>query len=148
MSLSEEISRVGSLFIDTSIVIYLLEAHAQFGPLARQVVDAYQSGSVSGYTSVVTLTETITKPAALGDQAYVQRCLEFLEQDPGLVLLDITARVAERAGRLRGKYPKLKTADAMQLAAAILVGAEAFVTNDVGLKRVDDVRVIVLRDYL
>jgi len=148
VSLSEEISRVGSLFIDTSIAIYLLEAHPEFGSLAKQVVEAYQSGSVSGYTSVVTVTETIAKPAALGDEAYIQRCLKFLEEDPTLTLVEITPLVAERAGRLRGKYRKLRTADAMQLAAAILAGTEAFVTNDVGLKRVDEIRIIVLRDYL
>ncbi len=148
MSLSEELSRLRSFFIDTSIAIYLLEGHPQFAPLAEQVVEVYQSGSVPGFTSVVTLTEAITKPAAQRDEALIQRCLEFLEEDPTLTLLAITPRVAERAGRLRGKYPKLRTADAMQLAAAILAGAEAFVTNDIGLKRVDEIRVIVLRDYV
>lgn len=148
MSLSEEIARLRSLFIDTSVVIYLLEGHPQFAPLAEQVLDVYQSGAVKGFTSVVTLTETITKPAARGDEALIQRCLELLEEDPNLTLLAITPRVAERAGRLRGKYPRLRTADAMQLAAAILAGTEAFVTNDAGLKQVDEIRSIVLRDYL
>jgi predicted nucleic acid-binding protein len=56
--------------------------------------------------------------------------------------------VAERAGKLRGQYPGLRTVDAVQISAAIGVGADAFVTNDKKLKRIKELSVIVLSDYL
>jgi predicted nucleic acid-binding protein len=38
--------------------------------------------------------------------------------------------------------------DAIQLSAAINAGADAFITNDIKLKQVKELKVIVLEDYL
>jgi hypothetical protein len=35
VTLSEELIRIKSIFIDTAPIIYYMEAHPQFGPLAR-----------------------------------------------------------------------------------------------------------------
>lgn len=56
--------------------------------------------------------------------------------------------IAERAGRLRGRYKDIKTIDAIQIASAIEVGADAFLTNDKKLKKVEEIKVVVLKDYL
>ncbi len=56
--------------------------------------------------------------------------------------------MAERAGKLRGRYPFLRALDAIQIAVALNVGADAFLTNDVKLKRVNELNAIVLKDYL
>ncbi|MCL0086431.1 PIN domain-containing protein [Thermodesulfovibrionales bacterium] len=58
------------------------------------------------------------------------------------------ADIAENAGRLRGKYPILRALDALQLSTAIEVRVDAFLTNDDKLKRVEGVKVLVLKDYL
>jgi len=50
----------------------------------------------------------------------------------------------ERATDLRAKYLKLKTPDALHLAAAIESGCDAFVTNDFGLKVITEIRVEVI----
>jgi len=42
----------------------------------------------------------------------------------------------------------LKTPDAIHMATALLNGAQAFVTNDAGLKRVNELDVLVLEDYV
>lgn len=43
-----------------------------------------------------------------------------------------------------GPSPTLRTPDALQIAAALVAGCEAFLTNDAGLKRVTELRVLVL----
>ena len=68
MSLSEELDRVTSLFIDTAPIIYYIEAHPQFGPLAKEVVIAFQSGNLNVYSSVITLAEVLPKPIERGDE--------------------------------------------------------------------------------
>lgn len=52
--------------------------------------------------------------------------------------------IFERATDLRAKYLKLKTPDALHLAAAIESGCDAFVTNDFGLKVITEIRVEVI----
>jgi predicted nucleic acid-binding protein len=63
-------------------------------------------------------------------------------------LLDISTDIAESAGRLRGRYTSLKAMDAIQIAVSINVGADAFITNDVRLKQITELKTIVLNDYL
>lgn len=62
MSFSEELAQINTIFIDTSPIIYYIEAHPQFGPLAKEVVSAFHSGDMSAFSSVITLTEVLPKP--------------------------------------------------------------------------------------
>ena len=59
--------------------------------------------------------------------------------------MPVDADVAERAADLRSRY-KLKLPDALQIAAALETNCEAFLTNDIGLRSVTDLRVLVLDD--
>ena len=40
LTFSEELGQINSLFIDTAPVFYYIEAHPQFGPLAKGAVNA------------------------------------------------------------------------------------------------------------
>lgn len=148
MNLSEELTAINTLFIDTAPVIYFIEAHPQFGPLAKEAINTFQSGSISAFSSVITLTEVLSKPSETGDEALANKFAEFLKHGRNLTLLEVTLSIAERAGRLRGRYKDIKTIDSLQIATAIDVGADAFLTNDKKLKKIEELKVIVLKDYL
>ncbi len=60
----------------------------------------------------------------------------------------VSAGIAERAGRLRGQYVDLRTVDAIQLSAAIDIGADAFLTNDKKLKKIKEIKILVLKDFI
>jgi predicted nucleic acid-binding protein len=62
--------------------------------------------------------------------------------------MEISADIAETAGKLRGHYPFLRTMDAIQLGVALEAGVDAFLTNDAKLKQIKETRVLILRDYL
>ncbi len=53
-------------------------------------------------------------------------------------MIEISENLAESAGKLRGRYPFLKTFDAIQISAALDVGADAFLTNDKKLKQIKE----------
>ena len=148
MTLSEELIRINSIFIDTAPIIYYIEAHPKFGPLAKEVVNAFQSGNLNAYCSVITLVEVLAKPIERGDEKLARKFAEFLKHGKNLVMIEISEGMAEAAGKLRGYYPFLKTVDAVQLAAALDIGADAFVTNDLRLQQFKELKVLVLNEYL
>ncbi len=96
-------------------------------------------------TSVVTLTEVLTKPIQASDARLIQIYREMLLESQNFTLLPITAAIAERAAELRAAY-QLKTPDALQIAAALQAGCEGFVTNDRQLQLVKELRIVILDD--
>lgn len=148
MTLSEELARINSIFIDTAPIIYYIEAHTEFGPLAKEVVTAFQSGHLTAYSSVITLTEVLPKPIENGDEKLAKKFAEFLKYGKNLTMLEISENIAESAGNFRGRYPFLRTVDSLQISAAINAGVGAFITNDIKLKRIENIKVLVLKDYL
>lgn len=73
------------------------------------------------------------------------RYRDLLLHSRNFALLDVNVAIAERAAGLRAQY-RLRTPDALQIAAALVNGCEAFLTNDIGLKRVTDLRILVLEE--
>jgi predicted nucleic acid-binding protein len=143
-----ELAGINSLFLDTAPVIYFIEAHPQYGPLMKDIVDSFKSGALEAYTSVFTITEVLPKPVSQNKTHLVETFMRFLKNEVNLNLLNISPEIAESAGHLRAKYNSLRTMDAIQLSAAIKAEVDIFVTNDIKLKQVTEVRVIVLNDYV
>jgi len=148
MTLSDELDQIQTVFIDTAPIIYYIEAHPQFGPLAKEIVSSFQSGKLIAFSSVITLVEVLPKPIETGNEQLVKKFSDFLKAGRNISLLDISSDIAELAGKLRGRYTSLRALDAIQIAVSINVKADAFITNDVKLKQIEESKVIVLKDYL
>jgi predicted nucleic acid-binding protein len=148
MTLSDELKQVQTIFLDTAPIIYYIEAHPQFGPLAKEIVNSFQVGNLTAFSSVISLVEVLPKPVQTGNEKLVKKFSEFLRTGKNISLLDISSDIAESAGRLRGRYTSLRAMDAIQIAVAINVGADAFITNDLRLKQIAELKTIILSDYL
>jgi predicted nucleic acid-binding protein len=148
MILSEALCQIKTIFLDTAPVIYFIEAHHQFGPLVRQVVELMNENRIQAFTSVLTLSEVLPKPVETGNDELAEKFKTYLKNGPNLTLLPITETIGESAGVLRGKYPHLKTVDAVQIAAALDAEADAFLTNDKKLSGIKEIKILVLNDYL
>lgn len=48
MNFSEALREIKRIFLDTAPIIYFIEAHDQFGPLVKQVVEGMNEKSDSG----------------------------------------------------------------------------------------------------
>jgi predicted nucleic acid-binding protein len=147
MGLIEKLSKIQTLFIDTAPLIYFIEGHTDFGPPIKEIFTYFQSGGFEIYTSVITLTEVLPK-SVLGNPKLEGKFLQLLKTKRQFGLLEITRDVAIRAGELRGQYPFLKSMDAIQLAAAISVAANVFLTNDKRLKQVKEIPVWTMDDLV
>ncbi|HAK60148.1 MAG TPA: hypothetical protein DCO77_07160 [Nitrospiraceae bacterium] len=147
MTIADELTRLSSVFIDTAPIIYYIEAHPLFGPPTKEIVETLPSRNISAYSSVVTLTEVLPKPIETGNEILAKKFVEYLEHGAHLTLLEITTDIAKEAGTLRGHYADLRALDAIQIATALDIKADAFLTNDKKLKKIKEIRVLVLQDY-
>ena len=148
MILSEALGEIKTIFLDTAPVIYFIEAHHQFGPLVKQVVELMNENRIQAFTSVLTLSEVLPKPVETGNDELVEKFKTYLKSGSNLTLLPIGEAIGETAGVLRGKYPYLKTVDAVQIAAALDAEVDVFLTNDKKLSGIKEIKILVLSDYL
>lgn len=148
MILFDELNKINSIFIDTAPVIYYIEAHPQFGHLVKEIVSSFQSGNLNAFSSVITLSEVLPKPVETGNEKLAKDFADFLKHGKNFDLIEITSNIAERAGKLRGRYPSLRTVDAVQLSAAIEVGADIFLTNDKKLRKIKEIKILILEDLI
>jgi len=136
--------RVG---IDTPVFIYHLEGESRYAGCVADLFSALAAGSFQGVTSVLTLMELAVKPLQLGRPEVVDEYEVLLLNYPNLEVVPIDRNTTRRAAELRAAH-KLRSADALQVAACWEHGATAFLSNDRGLRRVARLEILPLDDYL
>jgi predicted nucleic acid-binding protein len=134
------------LGLDTAVFIYHLEQHPRYFPLTRSLLSGIESGQWTACTSVITLMELTVRPWQLGQAEVAYQYETALARFPNLTLLDVTREVARQAAQLRAVH-RLRPADALQAATALVGGATLCVTNDRALSRLAPMLdVLVLED--
>ena len=83
------------------------------------------------------------KPLKDGDTKLAEQYKNILTNAPGIELLEVTHEVAIKAAELRAKY-NLRTPDSIQIATAIVTKASCFLTNDIRLKSVSELKIVAL----
>lgn len=143
--LSERLAAHRAIGLDTPIFIYHVEANPRYRALASEVLDAVEVGRWTAVTSMVTLTELTVRPWQQNRLDLVSAYEALLAYFPHLLRANVTRPVARQAAELRARY-RLRPADALQVATAVVHRATALVTNDRGLTRVAPTLDVVLLD--
>ena len=141
-----ELAHARVVFLETSVVIYYVEAHPVFSPPIRELFEAIDRGEKSGVSSYVTLYEVLTKPFEVGRDDLASEYRRVLLNHAHVETRTLDADVAEQAAQLRAKYRLKKAPDAIQLATAKLAGVDVFFTNDRALKGVTEVSVVLVSE--
>lgn len=129
------------------LLIDLIEQHPVFREPVIEVARLLDAGKIEGVASTITLTEVLGQPIRLARRDLVDAYRTLLEQHAHLRLVPIYANFAFRAAELRGRYG-LRTPDALQVAASLEAGCDAFLTNDRELGRVEEIRVVLVTDLV
>ncbi len=141
MRISDALTGVSHLFLDTAPVIYFVERNPQFVDLVDPIFERL-SVDITAVVSGITLSECLVGAIRLGLADLEQAFVDVLQQDE-VVFVEINAAMAREAARIRVHY-NLQLPDALQVAAALMANCEAFLTNDDALKRVTELKVLVV----
>ncbi len=129
--------------IDTMVFIYLFEAHPAYADLCEALVGHMAQGCFSGVVTPITAAEILVKPLMQNRPSIADRYRAAIRSLPNAVLATLDEEVAFMAGALKAKY-KLPLPDMLQAAVALSFPARTLVTNDRALRKVREVRVLLL----
>ncbi|MBC8080169.1 MAG: PIN domain-containing protein [Gorillibacterium sp.] len=132
---------INKIALDTNMFIYVFEQHLEFGEKAKALLEQVENGVISAVASAVSLTEILVKPIREGNLNLEKQYKLLFTHFPNLSIIPIDNSIAERAAYLRGIYG-LKTPDALIVASAIAAGAELFITNDLRLEQVREIKCV------
>jgi predicted nucleic acid-binding protein len=144
MRVHDALSGVRRLFLDTAPIIYHVEGVVAYQPLTDVIFQSIQEGTIQAITSSITLAECLVLPYRQGNFALIQQFRNVITRGVNTLYFGVDA-VAESAAEIRARY-HLTLTDAFQVAAAFAAGSDAFLTNDAALKRVGELRVLVLEE--
>jgi predicted nucleic acid-binding protein len=133
--------------VDTCIFIYLMERNPKYFDLANGVFEWIERPVSSAVASTVVLTEILVQPYRNGNLPQAQSLYALLTTIPNLEWVAPSLHIADLAASLRASY-RLQTPDAIIAATAVLCNASALVTNDPIFRRIPNLNVLILDDYI
>ena len=145
MKLATALQGVTRLFLDTAPVIYYVEDHPGYRPIVTAIFQRIDAGAITAVTSPMTLAESLVLPYRAGSTELQRKFFDFVGYGRSTVFAAIDQDCARQAAQFRVRY-NLGLLDALQIAVALTTGCEALLTNDAGLRRVTDLRVLLLDD--
>ncbi len=135
----------GTVYADAQVFIYAVEKRPPYCDWLRPLWEQADAGQLRIATSELSLLEVLVRPLRDGDAELVHAYREVLDS-ARLALLPITADVLLRAAELRATYASLRTPDAIHCATALSVGAALLVSNDLALRQISGLPLLLLDD--
>jgi len=145
VNLPHALGRSQQMFVDTAPIIYFVEKHPRYFAIVSAVLDRVDDDQLTPVVSPITLAECLVYPYRMGHSDAVRMFKALLTRRMRFV--PIEESIASQAAELRARH-NLSLPDALQCAVALDTGCDAFLTNDIALKRVTKLNVVVLDDLV
>jgi predicted nucleic acid-binding protein len=134
----EDLPDQALVLLDSAPVIYFLENHPKFAKRFAPLFEAHAAGRILFATTTITLCEVLTGPQKAGDAPLVRRYRTVFDT---WRLVELDADIAESAALLRATLG-LKLPDAVQVASALAINADALATHDRDFSRISSLRIL------
>jgi predicted nucleic acid-binding protein len=135
------------VFLDTAPLIYYIEENQQYSKILDPLFFTNSKGKFLFQTSVITLLEVLVLPLRQKELQLVEQYQNILCNSPTIEIFDLNVEITIIAAGYRAKYG-LKTPDSIQMATAIYSSADYFLTNDIRLKAVKEIEVLILDELI
>src|SRR5512134_2137720 len=120
--LTQKLTKLGVVGIDTPVFIYHLEAHDKYSAMTQKCFSSLEDGKWQGITSPITLMEINVHPWRIGREDIARKYETLLMNFPNLMIVDIDRDIARIAAQLRARFD-IRPPDALQVAASLAMGA-------------------------
>ncbi len=141
MKIEEVLRSVERLLLDTAPVVYFVEQNPAF--IARvEPVFARLDLDIIGVVSAVTLAECLVFPIKRGFTD-LEAAFEEIIDSERVEFVETNREIAKLTAVIRAKY-NFQLPDSIQIATAIFSNCDAFLTNDIALNKVTEIRAIVV----
>lgn len=130
------------LFVDSNIVIYLIEQPSGWGTRAASRIRAVLDAGDRIVVSDLVRMECRVGPLSSGDAVTLAAFDDFFAS-AGVAVVGVTGAVCDRAAAIRAAH-RVRPLDALHLAAAMEYGCDRFLTHDHRLTSFPGVPVEVL----
>ena len=141
--LREFLRRHRRIALDTSVLIYQLEANSRYVELTDPVFAWLEQPEHAAVTSTITMTELLVPPYRLGAEQQVNNFYALFTMYPNLDWIAPSLEIADIAARIRAAH-RLRTPDALKAATAVHARATGLITNDPVFERVEGLEALVL----
>jgi predicted nucleic acid-binding protein len=143
MKIADALSGVGRIFLDTAPVIYHVEKNPQYIALTDVIFTLIDQAAITAVTSPITLAECLVYPYRQSNIKLQQDFTDLLVHGFSTFFIAIDSAMGIQAAELRARY-NLALPDALQFACALSAGCDAFLSNDIALKRVSEISILIL----
>lgn len=133
--------------IDSMCFIYQFADHSVYAQLTNELFALLEKKKIRAATSTISLIEVFVKPEEKHNQYVIAEYESVFQHLPNLEIVPVDWYLARLASKLRATYKDLKTPDAIQIGATLLMNYPVFLTNDNKLKQVKEVRIVSLGEY-
>lgn len=134
------------VFLDTSPLIYFLDADERFGKKVKNIFEEIFISQKEMITSAVTCEEYLVYPYRTHNYEKVEVFMEFIK-DCNIPICSIDTEIAKKAARIRADYKDFKAMDALQLATACIQRCDLFLTNDKQLRQFDEISCVTVEEW-
>jgi predicted nucleic acid-binding protein len=148
MTLLDQIPQGVLVAVDTAPWTYAFEAHPVYAPILQPLIDErFATGSNRAGASVLVLAEIMVQPLSRGRHDLAAAYRQFFRDPVRVAAWGCNESISELAAGLRARH-RLKIIDALHVASAIYNSAAVFLSNDSGLRRVTEIQILILDDFL
>lgn len=134
------------VFVDTAPFIYFIEKDVNNSQYHDKVKNFFMGGYENNkefVTSVITMEEYYVFPYRNNNHSYIDM-FNRLVATTNMEIIEISQKIAKKAAQIRAEYKGFKAMDALQLAAACIMGCDLFLTNDKQLRQFKDIKCVTV----
>lgn len=119
------------VYLDSCLVIYLVEQHGFFAPPLETYLD--EIPDLTLVVSELTVMECLVLPFRNRDDVGLNKFLAWFDQ---VTVLGLDRETFRKAAQFRADFPGLRTPDALHFALAVLHGCDELLTNDNRMEKI------------